>query len=241
MVQRACGFLLCVRADRVWDHTTMPRAGSSVLRESFSPGNPEPASGQPTPPARRSAHGKRGAGARHEKQPPFPRIASDGAGALVLNESASVTLRVALDIDAGPATRTRARSRSVDEIQHFLFTWDGLRQLLATFVTLLPVLAVAAIIGMATFYGFGSQCDCKFSQASVARAEYENLTTMFRFGADKWDCCQSCWSQPYKHTLEEEWAPTCGEPHRFRDHLFIQFVHRKWQSAAQMQYTPALG
>ena len=87
-----------------------------------------------------------------------------------------MTPRVTFDTGASPATLTRARSRSVDEVQHFLFTVDGLRQLLATFVTLLPVLAIGVIIGMATFYGFGSQCDCNFSQASVALAEYENLT-----------------------------------------------------------------
>ena len=202
----------------------MPRHGSGVLRESFSPGDPEPARGPPAPPARRSAPGK----GRAKSRPP---AASDGADAFLLNESASVTPRVTFDTGASPATLTRARSRSVDEIQHFLFTVDGLRQLLATFVTLLPVLAIGVIIGMATFYGFGSQCDCNFSQASVALAEYENLTASdLTTSADQWDCCQACWSQPYKHSVEEEWAPTCCEPPPCSRPAL----------AAQIQYLPAL-
>lgn len=117
-----------------------------------------------------------------------------------------------MTFDTGGCSPTGAlvqTQSSADEIQFLLFTWDGLQELLSTLMTLLPVLAIGGIIGMMAFYGLGSQCGCSYSQVVTVLPDQNNLSSVA--AEHQWDCCQTCWSRPYAHTIENQWTPTCCE------------------------------
>jgi hypothetical protein len=216
----------------------MPRHG--VLRSSFSPGDEEadPAghavrrqqqqssarhsAAQSSPAARHPPRGKRGPRAP-------PQRSGSGAGdALLSTAPPSATQRVTFDTGGSSAGDLSRTQTSTEEIQFLFFTWDGLQELLSTLMTLLPVLAIGGLIGLVVHYGLGSQCGCSFSQVGTLLPK--NLTSL---GADhQWDCCQTCWSQPYTHTIEDQWTPTCSELSTPAQ-LFARRLHGKWKPAVQ--------
>jgi hypothetical protein len=187
----------------------LPARKGGVVRESFSAGAlavPAVSPGRSGPAPPRHPRGKQGQrrGPRRPAAPPPARPLPD-AEAPLLPPGASAPRGVT--IQGGSSPLTRSRSSSVDEIRFWFFTWDGLRELLATIATLLPVLAAGLLIGLVVFYGFRAQCACSyFPVAFDPRTVPANITT----STDEAECCLNCESRPYEHRLEDaKWTPTC--------------------------------